>query len=115
MADWLARHVSWRGATGVALAVLLLTTYVAVPVWKRTTEGHIVEVGGVVVAPLNVPDYSADLYYMRVRLDSGREVRVRVSRSQVVLPGRAVVLSARRTADDQLSAFRFLRYQPSDT
>jgi hypothetical protein len=115
MAGWLARYVSWKGAFGITLAFLLLAAYVVVPIWKHTTEGEIVEVGGIVLAPLDVPDYSADLYYMRVRLDSGREVRVRVSRGLMVIPGRAVVLSARRTDNDRLSAFRFLRYLPSDT
>jgi hypothetical protein len=115
MTGWFARHVTWKGAFGIALVFLLLAAYVALPIWNRTTDGQIVEVGGIVLAPLDVPDYSADLYYMRVRLDSGREVRVRVSRGLMVLPGRAVVLSARRADNDQLSAFRFLRYQSSDT
>jgi len=72
--------------------------------------GTRVEVTGVVVAPFEMPSDTGNSYYMRVRVGAGEEVRVPISRSLPVRPGKTVVLT--KTSGTRLGGtfYSFVRY-----
>ena len=95
---------------GIAAVALLVGALVGFPFVNG--GGEVVEVTGTVVGPFEWPNDGTTVdisYYMRVALDSGPEVRVPISRSAVILPGRAVVLASR---EGRLGAtsYSFRRY-----
>ena len=71
--------------------------------------GQVTEVTGTVIAPFDQPDYAARLYSLRVALDSGQEVRVRIPRTTPVKTGELVVLSRRKSPLGP-TTYRFTRY-----
>lgn len=103
--DWL----SWQSV----LAILGLTGFFAgllVLILSRSPVVEFVEVSGVVVGSFVVASNdTVQEHYMRVRLPSGREARVRVSTGLPILPGRVVVLR-RSAAGNDSSPHRFLHY-----
>jgi hypothetical protein len=95
---------------GIAAVALLVGALVGFPFVNG--GGEVVEVTGTVVGPFEWPNDGTTIdvsYYMRVALDSGPEVRVPISRSAVIVPGRAVVLASR---EGRLGAtsYSFRRY-----
>jgi hypothetical protein len=91
----------------VGAGVLLLLILAAPYFFGGGTK---VEVTGVVVAPFEQPSDTGNSYYMRVRIESGEEVRVPISRSLLVRPGKTVVLT--KTSGTRIGAvwYRFVRY-----
>jgi len=72
--------------------------------------GSTVEVTGVVVAPFEQPSNTGESYYLRVSVGPGEEVRVPISRSLPVRPGKTVVLA--KTSGTRIGGtfYRFVRY-----
>ena len=105
LAEW---NLSWRGllvVVGVGALVL------AIVVWPSFLgDGTEVEVSGVVVAPFEMPSETGNIYYLRVSVGAGEEVRVPISRELVVRPGKIVVLAKRTEARLGVVQYRFLRY-----
>jgi len=90
----------------LVLLVLVLPSFLA--------GGTEVEVVGVVVAPVEMPSETGHLYFLRVTVGAGEEVRVPVrvpiSRELFVRPGNKVVLAKRTAPRSGAIQYRFVRY-----
>jgi hypothetical protein len=99
------RTKSVAAIAAVALVVLLI---IALPFLRL--QGETVELTATVVAPFERPTDDGSAYYMRARLESGREVRVRLPRTVPVRPGKPVVLTSLEGNWLGLTQYRYVRY-----
>jgi hypothetical protein len=105
LAEW---NLSWKGILVIAAIGALVLLIVASPSFLG--GGTEVEVRGVVVAPFEMPSQTGTIYYLRVTVGAGEEVRVPISRELVVRPGKRVVLAKRTEPRLGIATYRFLRY-----
>jgi hypothetical protein len=102
--------MSAKRVIGLAILSALLLAVLLLPVLNG--GGQVTELTGTVVAAFDKPAYAADSYYMRVALDSGREVRLLIPRNTMVRPGKSVVLSMRKSRLG-ITTYQFRRYANS--
>jgi hypothetical protein len=105
LAEW---EISSKSVLFVAGVIALLAFFVVAP--YLMSGGVVSEVKGTVVAPFDEPSSSGESYYMRVKLQSGREVRVPISRTRPVVPGKQVVLTVREGTRLGIPIYSFARY-----
>jgi hypothetical protein len=105
LVEW---NLSWKtilviiGVGAIVLLIVVSPTFLG--------GGTEVEVTGVVVAPFEMPSQTGNIYYLRVTVEAGEEVRVPISRELLVRPGRAVVLAKRTEPRLGVVHYRFVRY-----
>jgi hypothetical protein len=97
-----------KSVAAIAAVALVVLAVVAMPFLRL--QGDTVEVTATVVAPFERPTDDGSAYYMRVRLESGDEVRVSIPRTVPVRPGRPVVLTSLEGNWLGLTQYRYVRY-----
>jgi hypothetical protein len=105
LVEW---HLSWRAILVIVVVSALVLLIVASPAFLQ--GGAEVEVTGVVVAPFEMPSQAGNIYYLRVTVDAGEEVRVPIPRELAVRPGKTVVLAKRTEPRLGVVQYRFVRY-----
>jgi hypothetical protein len=105
LVEW---NLTWRGVVVIAALGALLLVILALPSFLN--GGTEEEVTGVVMAPFEMPSQTGNIYYLRVTVDAGEEVRVPIPRELPVRPGKPVVLGKRTEPRLGVVQYRFVRY-----
>ena len=104
----MSQSLRTKSAAAIAALALVVLAIIALPFLRL--QGDAVEVTAIVVAPFERPTEDGSAYFMRARLESGHEVRVRIPRTVPVRPGRPVVLTSLEGNWLGLTQYRYVRY-----
>jgi hypothetical protein len=97
------KHLAWWIVGGGSVAVILTIIFLA------SLPGETREISGIVLGVIGMPAEDGHHLYLRVQLETGREIRARIPNSTPVGIGKRVVVSETNSRFAAGRRYRFLR------